>query len=187
MNLLKCRTRTIMTRSKLNLFYPLDYPSPNCIICPVGQDNIETCTHCLLGCKNKKISGMITDRHNEACHMIRKAIKRDKKGGAHILINAGIKNDHAQDDTTPEWLVRKADIQKWADLHNEDLPEDKHINPQKLDMIVIEGKDVPNGLDDILTEGKMLRSPEWKIHIIEVGYCWDTRWLEKCDEKEKKI
>jgi ribonuclease HI len=160
---LKVRTGTMWT-AKLAARYRVRGCDPlaRCPACK-APDGI---THRLMECDGSKEIRL--KRHNDAVRAIATQILKGKKGNNWMLVDAGPSDEHPRLRGLPHRVPR------WL------LP-DCGARP---DILLVEGvppTGPPNrgGLRDAL---QTLRA----IHVIEVGYCMDTRWEEKLAEKNRQ-
>jgi hypothetical protein len=67
---MKYRTGTLY--EKHAVLFKLSATSQTCPLCP----HVDSALHILSGCQHTQMRNMITERHNIACHMILKAIRK---------------------------------------------------------------------------------------------------------------
>ena len=121
-------------------------------------------THIALECPAHK--GHIMNRHDRAVAIIAKAIRKGKKGNNLLVADLGGKVaaslPFAACRRMPAWLLRD--------------------HPARPDLLLVDGIDHNHGNLRLDCRGL----PENRIsavHVIEVGWCVDTRWRRKWEEK----
>jgi hypothetical protein len=121
-------------------------------------------THIALECPAHK--GHIMNRHDRAVAIIAKAIRKGKKGNNLLIADLGGKVSaslpFAACRRMPAWLLRD--------------------HPARPDLLLVDGID--HNHDKLRLDCRGL--PESRIsaiHVIEVGWCVDTQWQRKWEEK----
>ena len=81
---MKYRTGTLYDQKHAVLFKLST--SQTCPLCP----QVDSALHILSGCQHTQIRNMITERHNTACRMILKAIRKTGSFGSCIIVSMDI-------------------------------------------------------------------------------------------------
>ena len=160
----------------------------------------DSAGHMLGGCVHKHAKGMIIKRHNQATWETYNAISAGDKGNIYTLIDAGIEdqqdNDeklHGPDDALQEHQDshevldcydglnghKGASIQEWM------LPNVENDLRSKLRPDIIRINGLP--FDNISPPQSPSERGSLLIEIVEVGYCPDTRWEAKLEEKKMQL
>jgi hypothetical protein len=144
---------------------PREYACPLC-----GQQ--DGAGHTLGGCAHPHMKGLVIERHNNAVRILVKALVQARKLRAegYLVVDAGNETQEAfpQSHTRlPAWMVPD-DI---------DPVHRSHLRP---DILYVEG--LPNR--DPTPADIVWHKAHSKIHILEIGYCSDTRYHEACSRKE---
>ena len=66
-----------MSNHRKNIFWPLDYPNPNCTLC--HNNDKDTWPHLLSTCEHPYLKGLRIARHNKATHLITQTLQANKK------------------------------------------------------------------------------------------------------------
>ena len=117
-------------------------------------------------------------RHDQAVKKIQTAISKGSIGGSFILMDAGQQADlpaEVYGKRLPAWLL--------PGLGDADRAK---LRP---DMLIIEGLNYTMHHNQALLQDaarELKASGHGKVHIVEVGYCSDTRMQEKEEEKRKQ-
>jgi len=153
---LQCRGGQLVTQKLLHRWRR----SKNSL-CPLcGHEDSQT--HLLLGCAAMK--DHVIARHNEAVRtVVRHVLKGNKGGYSVVALDAADGGElllQGIPKRVPEWLLPAC--------------------PHRPDILLLEGASGdPKGWDT----GTGLPSSLTAVHIVEVGYCMDTRHSEKRQEK----
>jgi ribonuclease HI/exonuclease III len=140
---------------------------------------LDSSGHILGGCQHRDMKSQYIKRHDEAVKLICKAIMNGSNGGCFITMDAGKQEDLPTDlagrkipKRLPEWLLP-------------DCEDRERLRP---DILLVEGltqADVAQGKYPTTPEARA-RSSLTKIHLLEIGYCSDTRHHEKCSDKQRQ-
>ena len=146
---------------------------------------VSTPKHTLGGCKHSQMRGMHIKRHNEAVHILRRAIKRGHRGIHEIRVDAGT-------DTT-DGTRSKSTIPKWA------MSEKDFEGAVKPDMVIMIGSSKwcnfgIRNKGDYETKGYMEEHYKWhwrererrKMVIIEVTYTYEDNIQRARESKQEK-
>ena len=138
-------------------------PDPRCPLCGMADSQ----THMLLQCPGLKDHHL--SRHNWAVTLIASAIQRGGKGRWHVA--ALDATAMPESDTHGRTVPRRPPDYLIPDCkHRPDIMLLEGVD--RFDLTAYAGADLPPGIQN--------------IHIVEVGYCNDTRWREKSEEKDKQ-
>ena len=108
--IMKYRTGTLYNQNHAVLFKLST--SQTCPLCP----QVDSALHILSGCQRTQIRNMITERHNTACRMILKAIRKTGSFGSCIIVSMDIGSNKrmtmqnlqipetAESRIVPKWL-----------------------------------------------------------------------------------
>ena len=157
----------------------------------------DSAGHMLGSCMHRHAKGMIIKRHNQATWEVYNAISIGDKGNVFTIIDAGIEERHDNDeelDDADEGQQEHQDTHDVLDCHG-DL--DGHNGPRIPEWMLpdlendLRSKLRPdilrvNGLpfDNVRTPQSPSERGRLQIEIVEVGYCSDTRWEAKIEEKK---
>ncbi len=163
------QTWTMNQAVKMQRAYRPGLPVPTVAICPLchGHDNIA---HLLGECQHPVMKGLIIERHNVACRTILQFLKNGSQGACHFIADIGSPAKMATydcpDTRIPHWL-----------LGDQDLPEGTSQRTKlRPDILMVRPRDPAAPSSD----------DRRGMTIVEVGYCSDTRYLEKLKEKNEQ-
>ena len=88
---LKFRFAQYMGNHRKNIFWPLNYPNPNCTLC--HNNNRDTWPHLLSTCGHPYLKGLRIARHNKATHLITQTLQANKNTRFYTLANVGNLNN----------------------------------------------------------------------------------------------
>ena len=134
-----------------------------CLLCG-GEDSGG---HTLLRCEHPEIKAMIIARHNKVVRMILKALQRAGIGGGVFTIM-----DACCEDEVNEYGVESTRLPRW--LLSADKVDDMLLRKLRPDILRIVGLP-PNPTEEQIAHA-VANKQEYRVQVIEVGYCSDTKW-----------
>jgi hypothetical protein len=136
-------------------------------VCPICKRDEDSCGHMLGGCQHTLIKGLVIKRHDNTVKHIRSLLYLSQFQHAFTIMDAS--GEKEKPKRLPHWLLPHSDT------------HDRSFRP---DILVMEGTtdtDIAQGIYPSPTDGK-----HYRIHILEIGYCPDTRMKEKFGIKEQQ-
>ncbi len=139
-----------------------------CSLCP----DRDSAVHLLLKCGHPRMRSMVIARHNQAVRAIAKAIANGKKGGCYMVMDAGPLDDVRNSVSTTIAGTRLPD---WMLPHLTDKVRMK----MRPDILI-----VPNIKNEVcFPDSDGDRAALGEVIILEIGYCNDTKYAEKLEQK----
>ena len=160
-------------------------PTPNCPLC--GEP--DSVGHLLGGCTHRECVAMKIERHNAAVRMVHDTITRNsKQGGCYTIMDACPANnlpEGVQGTRLPPWLLPNGH------------PAADELQKCRPDILIIEGlpaaaiagkgaAEIRAMLHHSANSDSNRESLKIKLHLLEVGYCGDTRHAERDQEKQEQ-
>ena len=148
--------------------------------CPICNNNDDTVGHRLGGCTGQEIRGMHTNRHDVAVKMIVCACRRGARGGYHVEYDAGKLEDGSTKQMIHDRFLKPNETARGLEVGG---PAPGWMRDVRPDIMVYQG--VRPGKLDALLSGA---SPpgNFKIQMVEVGYCNDWKWAQTMAETAEK-
>ena len=139
----------------------------NCPLCGLSDGG----GHMLGGCQHKICHSQYIKRHDEAVKIIQKAISSGALGGSFCIMDAGKKENLPPD-------VSSKRLPGWLSAPSLGTEAFEKCRPDILLIPGLSQQEVARQSHEELAAGR------YTIHIIEVGYCSDTKHAEKAREKD---
>ena len=194
----KCRTGTLGNNKRLRVMGLVRYST--CPICPL-EDSIG---HIMGGCSHADMKKQYIARHDKATTMLSNAMTKGKRGGDYMIGDFGkvekLKEVGVHSKKIPSFILPDPHVQTGnqdhVDCRDGLTCRDPVRNKMRPDIMMVEMTDaertkyLPHDADTGQAlpslPAEMPSGKTRKIHIVEVGYCSDTRYLRKLEEKEKQ-
>ena len=193
----KCRTGTLGNNKRLFMMGKL--PHKKCPLCK-HDDSIG---HIMGACAHPDLRKQYIARHDKAARMLVQAFIKGKQGGHYLIADIGtaegLKEIGVHSKRVPSFVLPDSRVRAGADQYGDcrdltrrDLCRDK----MRPDIMIVEmteaeqhlylhhGANSRHTLSDL--PANMPNGSPRKVSIVEVGYCSDTRYLEKIQQKEEQ-
>jgi hypothetical protein len=148
-------------------YHPSDTKIATNHVCPICQRDEDSGGHMLGGCSHRLIKALVIKRHDNTVRHIRTLLYLSQFQHAFTIMDASGEKD--KDKRLPNWLLPHS------------VTQGRSFRP---DLLVIEGtkdSDIAQGIYPSPTDGS-----QYRIHILEIGYCPDTRMKDKFQVKEQQ-
>jgi hypothetical protein len=136
-------------------------------------------SHTMGECTNREMHKLYVARHNRAVEIILLALRKSS-----WFTNSAMLMDAGRAGELPDGVIGKGDLIQ--ELYNH-APRDGPLDGDVLtkpDIVVVQGR-TPAAACGILGSADRF-SPNQKLVFFEVGYCSDTRFSQKLDEKREQ-
>ena len=154
---LKFRYAQYMGNHKINIFWPLTHPNPNCHTMPSQwKRHMAPSLINMWWCEHPYLKGLRIARHTKAVHLITQTLQAHKTPGFFTLTNAGHQYNTSPEQTIPEWLLNCTCIHRTCQCQAKLRP----------DITCIIG--TPSQ-----TQAPITPSPKVTVQLIEFTYCHD--------------
>jgi ribonuclease HI len=150
--------------------------SPNCPLC----HHIDGASHIYGGCMHSDMKAHYIARHNAATlllfNVIRKSVQHSRTFAIVDATAEGALPPTVHSNRIPEWILPH-------------LPEEERLK-MRPDILLIEGLDnspaAITRISNLSPATRRMVQRNCKVHVIEVGYASNTRYLEKLAEKSNQ-
>ena len=130
--------------------------------------------HTLLRCEHPELKAMTIARHNSIVKLILRALQRASTGGGVFTIM-----DACSEAEVSEYGVESTRLPRW--LLSEDRVNDMLLRKLRPDILRIIGLP-PNPTEEQIAHA-LANKHEYRVQVIEVGYCSDTKWKDTVKKK----
>ena len=194
----KCRTGTLGNNRRLNKMGRVNHIT--CPICP-SEDSIG---HMMGGCRHADMKKQYISRHDTAARLLTEGVARGHLGGSYMIGDTGkaevLTEIGVHSKRIPSFVLPDSHVQANAQDSQGCRPaltcRDQVRDKMRPDLMLIEmtdeertkylphSSDTGQALPNLTSQ--MPGGRARKIHIVEIGYCNDTKYLEKLQQKEEQ-
>jgi hypothetical protein len=148
-------------------------------MCPLCAESEDSSGHLLLECSHRQIKAMQIKRHDSAVRAINQALQRRSKQGSVFTVMDACKEaelaDHGADaKRILRWMIPAEQV------------SDADLAKMRPDILRVVGLPAAPTEEQLREAADVANREKYRVQLIEVGYCSDTKWRDKVKDKLKQ-